>query len=115
MERITWIVQALSLADLAATVNLLWHVSKVLWLILHVCQVTVTQQNKTVLCWQILEFCVNLLMFLDEVLTWVVVKLHLERVSTADTQTWTVATEPRVEEVTYSVVDIFSMKQLLKP
>lgn len=43
------------------------------------------------------------------------VKLHLERVSTADTQTWTVATEPRVEEVTYSVVDIFSMKQLLKP
>lgn len=65
------------------------------------------------LCWQILEFCVNLLMFLDEVLTWLV-KLHLERVSTPDTQTRTVKTEPRVEEVTYSVVDIASLKQLLK-
>lgn len=43
-----------------------------------------------------------------------VLKLRLERVSTPETQTQRIAAEPRVEEVTYSVVDVVSIKQLLK-
>lgn len=56
-------------------------------------------------------------MFLDKVLTWLVVKLLLnintsEELSTHDTQIQTVVTEPEEGEVAFYIVDIIGMKQL---
>ena len=73
-----------------------------------------TEQNNALLAGT--EFSVNLLMFLDKVLTWLVVKLNPQysqaELSTPDAHTQTVVTEPGEEEVAYYVVDITIVKQL---